>query len=191
MPDPILSHKCLNWRTREHFVHWVAYVHYCCNLAPEILFRAINLMDRYLAKSDYPPQGAQWDSLAAACLWSSWKFDGAGYPIVPLETILNYIQPGMISRTDVIFAEWTLHRILEHDLSFPGPLVFMRRALMAFESTKEVAYLARFFVEIALTAKSMMLCRPSGTAAAAVWLARELIGIPTWVSYQTLCPSIR
>ncbi|KAF8595505.1 hypothetical protein BDV93DRAFT_456654 [Ceratobasidium sp. AG-I] len=182
MPDPSLSYKCINWHARERFVNWVAYVHYSCNLAPEILFRAINLMDRYLAKSDCPLQGAQWDALAAASLWSSWKFDGAEYPIIPLDTILNYTQPGMISRTDVIYAEWTLHRILEHDISFPGPLVFMRRALLAFDSLKEVAYITRFFVEISLTAKSMALCRPSGTAAAAVWLARELMDIPTWVS---------
>lgn len=182
MPDSSLAHKCLNWRTREHFVNWIAYVHYSCNLAPEILFRAINFMDRYLAKLDCLPQGAHWDSLAAACLWSSWKFEGEVYPVIPLDTILNYAQPSTISRTDVISTEWTLHRVLEHDLSFPGPIVFMRRSLLAFDSTKEIAYLARFFVEISLTAKSMTLCRPSGTAAAAVWLARELMGTTTWVS---------
>jgi hypothetical protein len=168
-------------------VHWIAYVHCCCNLSPEILFRSINLMDRYLAKLDFILYGGQWDVLAATCLWSSWKFDGAALLPVPLDTILSYADPSKVFRNDVINAEWDLHRRIGHDLSFPGPLIFMRRALMAFNCTKEIAYLARFFIEVSLTVKSMVLCRPSGTAAAAVWLARELMGVTAWVSRVLAC----
>ncbi|KAG8746288.1 G2/mitotic-specific cyclin [Ceratobasidium sp. 414] len=179
MPDWTSSGSDVDWHIRNRFVHWIAYAHYCCNLSPQTLFLSVNLMDRFLTKRVLPLRGNQWNVIAAACLWASWKFESSSHP-ANVDFVITYAEIGMVCKEDVILAEWELLRQLDHDLSYPGPLVFMRYALMKCGCTKEIAYLARFFVEVSLTLESMIPCRPSGTAAAAVWLARELSGVPGW-----------
>ncbi|KAG9119506.1 G2/mitotic-specific cyclin [Ceratobasidium sp. 392] len=178
--DQTILAKAINWRTRTRFVHWIASIHCGYNLSPQILFLSVNLMDRFLAKKDPPPCGSQWNVLAAACLWSAWKFEGSGSALIDAAHVLKYTEPGTVSKAQIIAAEWDLHRQLNHNLSFPGPLVFMRHALTRTRLTKELAYLARFFVEISLTLELMIPCRPSNVATAAVYLAQELMCISTW-----------
>ncbi|KAG9119497.1 G2/mitotic-specific cyclin, partial [Ceratobasidium sp. 392] len=178
--DQTILAKAINWRARTRFVYWIASIHCGYNLSPQILFLSVNLMDRFLAKKDPTPCGSQWNVLGAACLWSAWKFEGSGSALIDAAHVLKYTEPGTVSKAQIIAAEWDLHRQLNHNLSFPGPLVFMRHALTRTRFTKEVAYLARFFLEISLTLELMIPYRPSDIATAAVCLAQELMCISSW-----------
>ncbi|QRV82024.1 Cyclin, C-terminal domain [Ceratobasidium sp. AG-Ba] len=175
----------------------IAGVELAFGVSPQILFLAVNLLDRFLALNSHCLDSTGWQELAAACLWSAWKYEGDASESVPLDAITTYM-PSNPSRVDIITAEWDLHVTVEHNLSFPGPLVFVRRTLATLKHSTEVAYIARFLVEISLTSRDSSLNPPSANAAAAVWLARELVGIPgwptelevisTWKSHELLLP---
>lgn len=179
-----------HWRARNRLVHWIACVQYSCCLSPEIFFLAVNLLDRYLTHTSQPPYGSRYDTLGVACLWSAWKYEDTSTPVASLDTLLMYVEPGKVFRNEVIYAEWTLHQVMRHNLSYVGPVVTMRIDLMATESTKELAYIARFLIEISMTEWLLVSGRPSMNGSAAVWLARELMGVPGYVSVsQVFHPS--
>jgi hypothetical protein len=163
-------------------VHWIAYIHYSRELGLEIFFLAINLLDQYLARAERPPYGAQWNSFAVACLWSAWKFESDSSSVDSLDTLLTFAEPRKISRRNVIDAEWALHRALHHNMAYSSPVMTMRLGLMGFDHTREMAYLARFLIDVSVTVEGLVAGRPTATGTAAVWLARELMGVPGYVS---------
>jgi cyclin B len=72
---------------------------------------------------------------------------------------------------------------LVFELAVPTPFFFAQRFLLnASENTEELNHLTMFLLELCLLDYKMLKWLPSVTSAAALYLARRMIGLPVWTA---------
>ncbi|CAE6441696.1 unnamed protein product [Rhizoctonia solani] len=150
------------WPTRNRALQLIAYIQYTYRLPSEIFFLAINLLDRYIAGYQQPAYltGTQWDLVGLSCLWLAWKYENHT-SLPPLDDLITHSQLALITRKDVIFAEWTVRRTIGLDLFYTSPLTLTRLELLTCPCTRETKYVARFLAEVSMTVRSLARCPPT------------------------------
>ncbi|PKI84661.1 Clb2p [Malassezia vespertilionis] len=190
MPNGEYMHmqRDLNWHLRGVLADWLIETHNKFRLLPETLFLALNIVDRFLSLRTISLSKLQLVGVTSL-------FIAAKYEEVLCPSIQNflYIADGGYTDEEILRAERYMLKVLSFDLSYASPMNFLRRISKADNYDIQTRTVAKYFMEIALVDYRLLDHPPSLCAAAAVWMAREVLErgewTPTLVHYSTYAES--
>ncbi|EPX73446.1 G2/M B-type cyclin Cdc13 [Schizosaccharomyces octosporus yFS286] len=177
MPSPTYMDRQreLAWKMRGILTDWIIEVHSRFRLLPETLFLAVNIIDRFLSLRVCSLGKLQLVGIAAL-------FIASKYEEVMCPSVQNfvYMADGSYDEEDILQAERYILRVLEFNLAFPNPMNFLRRISKADYYDIQTRTVAKYLVEIALLDHRLLPYPPSQQCAAAMYLAREMLGRGVW-----------
>jgi G2/mitotic-specific cyclin 3/4 len=183
LPDPnymVIKQRNtrLNWKMRFQLILWLAKVHSKYHLREEILFLAINCLDRFLSLKEVSIDRLQ--LVGTVALSIAVKYEDRER--VTMKS-LRKLCCGVYKAEDFRKAEVYMLDRLRYKLGWPGPLIFVRKISEIDTWESGARTLAEYLLEAILPDKSFVAKRPSITAAAAYCLARCMLGIGEWVRF--------
>lgn len=110
------------WRMRGIVNDWLLPIAGRNRSLSESLFLAANIVDRFLSKQQIEFEKAQ-------LIWVTSLFIAAKYEEImcPSVRIILHCAEGNYDEADILRAETLILKVLDWDLSYPGPLLFLRR----------------------------------------------------------------
>ncbi|OCK74663.1 hypothetical protein K432DRAFT_310291 [Lepidopterella palustris CBS 459.81] len=164
----------LNWSMRSELIDWLVRVHYSRRLQPEILFRLVNYIDRFL--SVIPVRISLLQLIGLEALSVAAKFNGVDISATQLQKLCeNSYSIETILKVEIVFL-----RGLDYDLGWPGPLSFLQKIYERGPDFPRCRQLPQYLLEAILTDERFIAERPSLTAAAAYYLARQMLNLGIW-----------
>ncbi|CAB46666.1 G2/mitotic-specific cyclin cdc13 [Schizosaccharomyces pombe] len=177
MPSPTYMdrQKELAWKMRGILTDWLIEVHSRFRLLPETLFLAVNIIDRFLSLRVCSLNKLQLVGIAAL-------FIASKYEEVMCPSVQNfvYMADGGYDEEEILQAERYILRVLEFNLAYPNPMNFLRRISKADFYDIQTRTVAKYLVEIGLLDHKLLPYPPSQQCAAAMYLAREMLGRGPW-----------
>ncbi|CAI9289086.1 unnamed protein product [Lactuca saligna] len=157
---------------RGILVDWLVEVCEEYRLASETLYLTVTLIDRCLSKMYIEKQRLQ--LLGITCMLIASKYEEICAPRVE---DFCFITDGTYTRREVLDMEYQVLEILSFNLSVPTVKKFLRRFILAAQSSYKVSfvefeYLANYLAELTLTEYEFLKFLPSLVAASAVFLAK-------------------
>ena len=116
---------------RAILVDWLVDVHLKFKLAPETLFLAVNLIDRFIERKIVPKERLQ--LLGSTAMFVACKYEEI-YP--PELADFVFICDNLYSKQEILANEGDLVGILDFSLSFSSPLRFLHRFAFLSGSTE-------------------------------------------------------
>lgn len=166
----------INWEQRGILVDWLIQVHSRFNMLPESLFLTINLLDRFLSLRPISLPKIQLVGLTA--FFIATKFEETCAPSV---SEIVFLSDNQYTTAEVLKAEMYILRILNWDLRNPGPLNWLRRGSKADDCDSSARTAAKYLLEVACLERRLIAVVPSLIAAAALYIARLVVGRWDWV----------
>ncbi|OZJ02648.1 hypothetical protein BZG36_04404, partial [Bifiguratus adelaidae] len=176
-PNYMAKQKYLAWKMRGVLVDWLIEVHSRFRMLPETLFLAVNLIDRFLSQRICTLHNFQLVGLA--CLFIAAKYEEIASPCI--KDFLKMADGGYQEK-DVRIAERYILQTLEFQLCYPNAMNFLRRISKADDYDTETRTIAKYLMEISLVDHRFLQYPPSQLAAAAMYLARLMLGRGRWHS---------
>jgi len=165
----------INERMRSILVDWLVEVHLKFKLVPETLYLTINVIDRYLAKTEVSRPKLQLVGVTALLIASKYE---EIYP--PELRDLVYICDRAYSKVEILEMEEIILKKLEYQITIPSAHAFLVRYLKAAHADKKIVQLSCFILDGTLQSYNMLHYLPSQLAAAAVFIARRTVGRNAW-----------
>ena len=155
---------------RAILVDWLVEVHEKFQCFPETLLLAINIMDRFLAKTTKIGT----DKLQLVAVTA--LFIAAKYEEIHLPKLAEYayITAGAASKTSIKKAELFMLSTLNFDLGWPNPLNFVRRISKADEYDTETRNIAKYLLEYSICSSKFIDVKPSILATMVMYIARRI-----------------
>ncbi|CAL9732268.1 G2/mitotic-specific cyclin-4 [Monosporozyma unispora] len=174
-PNYIDGQPQLKWHHRNELLDWLVKVHERFQLLPETLYLAINIMDRFLSKKIATLNRFQLVGITA--LYIACKYEEIHCPA--LNDIL-YILDNEYTREDILQAERFMINTLNFEISWPGPMSFLRRVSKADSYEYSIRTLSKYFLETTLLDPRLISSPPSWLAAGAYFLSRIILKDDQW-----------
>jgi len=165
----------INERMRSILVDWLVEVHLKFKLVPETLYLTVNIIDRYLAKTEVTRPKLQLVGVTALLIASKYE---EIYP--PELRDLVYICDRAYSKIEILDMEEIILKKLEYQITIPSAHAFLVRYLKAAHADKKIVQLSCFILDGTLQSYNMLHYLPSQLAAAAVFIARRTVGRNAW-----------
>lgn len=165
----------INERMRSILVDWLVEVHLKFKLVPETLYLTINVIDRYLSKTEVSRPKLQLVGVTALLIASKYE---EIYP--PELRDLVYICDRAYSKMEILDMEEIILKKLEYQITIPSAHAFLVRYLKAAHADKKIVQLSCFILDGTLQSYNMLHYLPSQLAAAAVFVARRTVGRNAW-----------
>lgn len=182
MPDPLYmdTQRELAWKMRSVLVDWLAEVHNKFKLLPETLFLAVNLIDRFLSSRGVSLVKLQLVGVTAL-------FIAAKYEEVMAPSVQNfiYMTDGGFTDKEILKAERYMLQALSFKLCYPSPMNFLRRISKADNYDIHSRTVAKYLMEVPLLDHNFLPFQPSLISAAALCLARKMMGHEDWTPNLT------
>ncbi|KAF9907970.1 G2/mitotic-specific cyclin [Linnemannia zychae] len=179
MPDPLYmdTQRELAWKMRSVLVDWLAEVHNKFKLLPETLFLAVNLIDRFLSSRSVSLVKLQLVGVTAL-------FIAAKYEEVMAPSVQNfiYMTDGGFTDKEILKAERYMLQALNFKLCYPSPMNFLRRISKADNYDIHSRTVAKYLMEVPLLDHNFLKHPPSRVSAAALCLARRMMGHEEWTA---------
>ncbi|EPX70962.1 cyclin Cig1 [Schizosaccharomyces octosporus yFS286] len=169
----------IDWPTRHLLVDWIIQVHQYFRLLPETLYLTVNLIDRFLSTKVVSFQKIQLVGLSALLI--SFKYEEIHPPTI---YHLGKIVEGVYEIEELIRAERYMLMLLKFELSWPGPMSFLRRISRADSYQYDIRSLAKYLMELTLMDEMFVGGYPSVIAAASYYLSMQMLGYTTWTSHH-------
>lgn len=164
----------LRWaRNRSTLLNWLLTVHKKFRLVTETLYLAVNIIDRYLSVESVELEQVQ--LLAASALFVASKYEEVMTP-----AISNFAFVANAQVEDIRALEQKVLVALRFELGYPCPLNFLRRISRADDYDMRTRTIAKFMLEMSIFEPRLMVFRPSDVAAAAMYVARQILGMGAW-----------
>ena len=178
LPDPnyLGRQPHINWEHRGLLINWLMETHLRFRFLHETLFLCVNILDRMLSLRVISIQKLQ--LVGIACLLIASKYEETCSPSVSEMVLLC---EGAYKVDEIIRAEQYILKAIKWDLSFPGPMGWLRRGSKADEFEERARTIAKYFLEVGCLEKHLIGTPPSLMAAASLWLARLIVGREDWV----------
>lgn len=167
----------LTWDMREQVMDWLIQVHYRYRFREESLFLCFSLLDRVLCLRQHVSKG-KLQLVAVSCFLVSTKFEEG---VTPSLNDIHLLVGEAYSIEEIQKAERYVLATVNWDLSYPGPMGFLRRGSKADFYDPHSRTIAKYLLEAAYFDHKLVGVRPSKLAAAALWLARLAMGREEWV----------
>lgn len=158
---------------RSTLLNWLLTVHRKFRLVTETLYLAANIIDRYLSVELIELEQVQ--LLAASALFVSSKYEEVMTP-----AISNFAFVANAQVQDIRAMEQKVLIALQFELGYPCPLNFLRRISRADDYDMRTRTVAKFMLEMSIFEPRLMVFRPSDVAAAAMYVARLILGMGPW-----------
>ncbi|PCH44885.1 hypothetical protein WOLCODRAFT_139305 [Wolfiporia cocos MD-104 SS10] len=177
MPNPryMEYQKDLTWEMRGILTDWLIQVHSRFKLLPETLFLCINIIDRFCSTRFVSLKKLQLMGVVA-------MFIAAKVEEIMAPSVQNFVfcTEAGYTEAEILAAERYMLQSLDYNMSYPNPIHFLRRASKADDYNLQVRTIAKYFIEIQVVEWRLIAAPPSLLAAAAIWLARIVLGFPDW-----------
>jgi hypothetical protein len=170
-PDYMRRHPALNGKMREILVHWLSEVHVLYKLGLETSFLSINLVDRFLARSQNVPRN-KLQLVGVSCTLIAAKFEEVHPPRVEN---FSHICAAVFSNEEILTMEVSILTSLKFDIAVPTAAHFWDRYQRANECTELHRHLFQYILELSLTEVALLRFAPSHAAAAACLLSNQLM----------------
>lgn len=170
----------LAWKMRGILTDWLIQVHTRFRLLPETLFLCINIIDRFL--SARVVSLAKLQLVGITCMFIAAKVEEI---VAPSASNFLFCADSSYNEAEILQAERYVLKTIDWNLSYPNPIHFLRRVSKADDYNVHVRTIAKYFLEIQCLEWRLIAAPPSLLAAAAIWLARIVLGFPDWV--RMLC----
>ncbi|KAH9565063.1 hypothetical protein CY35_04G058300 [Sphagnum magellanicum] len=164
-------------KMRAILIDWLIEVHLKFKLMTETLYLTVNLIDRYLSVQSVSRKNLQLVGVTALLLAA--KYEEIWAPEV---NDFVHISDNAYTREQILHMEKTMLNTLQFNLTVPTPYVFVARCLKAAAADREekaevlqLEMLSWYLVELCLTEYSMVKFCPSQVAAAAVYMALNIL----------------
>lgn len=159
-------------RMRGILIDWLVEVAEECRLVSDTLYLTVSVIDLYLSQNYIEKERLQ--LLGVTCMLIASKYEEICAPRVEE---FCYITDNTYTKEDVLKMEIQVLNYLGFKLSFPTIKLFLRRSLLAAQTTYKVpsptlGYIANYLAELTLVEYSFLNFLPSVIAASAVFLAR-------------------
>lgn len=191
----------INERMRSILVDWLVEVHLKFKLVPETLYLTVNIIDRYLAKTEVTRPKLQLVGVTALLIAS--KYEEIYPPELrdlvyicdraysKLEVSSNFSSmkrdrfkflhlPNNPLPSQILEMEEVILKRLEYQITIPSAHAFLVRYLKAAHADKKIVQLSCFILDGTLQSYNMLHYLPSQLAAAAVFIARRTVGRNAW-----------
>ncbi|KAH8101840.1 cyclin-like protein [Cristinia sonorae] len=177
MPNPnyMEMQKDLAWKMRGILTDWLIQVHSRFRLLPETLFLCVNIIDRFL--SQRVVSLAKLQLVGITCMFIAAKVEEI---VAPGATNFLYCADSSYSEAEILQAERYILKTLDWNMSFPNPIHFLRRISKADDYNVHSRTIAKYLLEIQCLEWRLIAAPPSLIAAAAIWLARLILGNIDW-----------
>ena len=180
------NQEYINERMRSILVDWLVEVHLKFKLVPETLYLTINLIDRFLEKEQVSRPRLQLVGVTSLLIASKYE---EIYP--PELRDLVYICDKAYTKKDILEMEEKILKTLEYNVTIPSAHAFLVRYLKAGHADKKIVQLSCYILDGTLQSYNLLHFLPSQLAAAAVFIARRVVGrnawSPTLLKYAMYC----
>jgi hypothetical protein len=180
------NQKYINERMRSILVDWLVEVHLKFKLVPETLYLTINIIDRFLDRSEVSRPKLQLVGVTALLIASKYE---EIYP--PELRDLVYICDHAYRKEQILQMEETILKTLEYKITIPSAHAFLVRYLKAAHADRKIVQLSCYILDGTLQSYNLLHYLPSQLAAAAVLIARKTVGrnawSPTLLRYAAYC----
>ena len=179
----------LQWFMRPYLIDFIIEVHQQFRLRPEVLYLAMNIVDRYVSKRVVYKKHYQ--LVGCAALWIAAKFED-GKDKVPLVRELAEMCCKAYDESAFIQMEGHVLSTIGWVLGHPSAEAWLRSyTLGRNQEDAKVQNVARFLMELTLFHREFVGIRSSNIAAGAVILARQICGKPRKNYLQTENVAVR
>ncbi|KAJ3101152.1 hypothetical protein HDU97_001618 [Phlyctochytrium planicorne] len=178
-----MSHQTsINWDMRAELVNWMVEVHNKLQLASETLYFSINLMDRFLSVKNLPVSKLL--LVGVTSLFIACKYEEVQIPSV---NVMAFMVNQAYSTDDIVKAERFMLHMLQFDLGYPGPMIFLRRISKADRYNAHLRVMAKYFMEVTLVEPYFLAFPPSVIAASAAYLSLKILTNGEWTKAHVSC----
>ena len=176
-PNPNYMHyqRELRWSYRRVLLDWIVEVHQSLQLLPETLYLTVNIIDRFLSRAAVMLNRFQ--LVGAASLFIAAKYEEINCPTLK---DMVYMLNNAYTKEEILEAEEYVIITLDFEISWPGPMSFLRRVSKADDYEYEVRTLAKYLLESAIMDSRLVSAVPSWLAAASYFLSKVILGHQTW-----------
>lgn len=180
MPNPnyMEMQRDLAWKMRGILTDWLIQVHSRFRLLPETLFLCVNIIDRFL--SQRVVSLAKLQLVGITCMFIAAKVEEI---VSPSAQNFLYCADSSYTEAEILQAERYVLKTLDWNMSYPNPIHFLRRISKADDYNVQSRTIAKYLLEIQCLEWRLIAAPPSLMAAAAIWLARLILGFVDWVGY--------
>ncbi|KAG0216097.1 hypothetical protein BGX28_005993 [Mortierella sp. GBA30] len=183
MPDPhyMNMQTDLTWQYRVRLIEWLIQVHERFDLLQETIHLCVNYLDRFLSKVLIPIDHLQLAGTVALLLAS--KFEEIQSPAIEALVLLggNAYTPSRVRQ-----AEIEMLRVLDYDMSAPGPMSFLRRISKADRYDVDIRTLAKYLVDLTLCDHRFIAVPSSMVAAVGYCASMRLLFRGQWTAAHEL-----
>ena len=176
----------INERMRSILIDWLIEVHQKFKLVPETLYLTVNVIDRYLEKASISRQKLQLLGVTALLLASKYE---EIYP--PEISDFIYICDNAYDKEEILAMEENILKVLCYQMTIPSAHAFLVRFLKAAHADRKMVQLSCYILDGTLQSYTLLHYLPSQLAAAAVLIARKVVGrnawSPTLLKYAGYC----
>lgn len=170
----------LEWKMRGILVDWLLEVHTRFRLLPETLFLAVNIIDRFLSTKIVQLDRLQLVGVTAMFIASKYE-----EVLSPHVQNFRHVADDGFTEEEILSAERFVLQALNYDLRYPNPMNFLRRISKADSYDVQTRTLGKYLIEISCLDHRFLEYPPSQVSAAAMYLARLVLGSGEWVSLTT------
>lgn len=167
-PGYMVTQESINEKMRSILIDWLVEVHFKLKLLEETLFLTVNIIDRYLERTQTDRTKLQLvgvSSLLIAC-----KYEEI-YP--PEIKDFVFITDKAYSADQIIETENKILKSLEFNLTTPSAFRFLQRYAFVSEFDEYSFNLARYITELSLVEYKLLKYKPSNIAASALYIAQR------------------
>lgn len=169
------NQRHINERMRSILVDWLVEVHLKFKLVPETLYLTVNVIDRFLEKSEVSRPKLQLVGVTALLIASKYE---EIYP--PELRDLVYICDHAYRKEQILEMEEKILKTLEYQITIPSAHAFLVRYLKAAHADRRIVQLSCYILDGTLQSYNLLHYLPSQLAAAAVLIARKTVGRNAW-----------
>ena len=160
----------INQKMRGILVDWVIEVHMRLTMLPETLFLSVNLIDRYLEKTQIMRTKLQ--LVAVAALFIASKYEEIYAPKVD-DFVL--IADNTYTLEEIFEMERSILVTLEFNITTVSSYRFLQRFADIAKANDRLFHLAQYLIELTLLEQQMLEYPPSNIAASALYLATLIL----------------
>lgn len=160
---------------RAILIDWLVEVHSKFKLTQETLFMTVNILDRYLEKSQISRNRLQLAGIV--CLFLASKFEDI-YPPDLKECL--FVTENSYSKEEFIEIEGEILNFLEFNIKMPTSLTFLERFKMLLNADKRMYFLSRYLIELVLLDCKFLRYSASNVAASALYLSGKILKKEYW-----------
>jgi transcription initiation factor TFIIIB Brf1 subunit/transcription initiation factor TFIIB len=164
----------INEKMRAILVDWLVDVHLKFKLVNETLFLAVNLIDRYLEKSEVSRQKLQLVGITAMFIASKYE---EIYP--PDLRDFVYVTDKAYTKSQILNMEGQILKALNFNVTVTSSYLFLQRFAKLLNMNEKAYMMARYLLELSLVEYSFLKYTPSNIAASAAYLAAKIFKMKT------------